>query len=254
MDASIVSSALILIAVLAVIGAVAYGIYRAKKATKEFSRMAFGTDSLKEGFEKAEREAEYTPKSLSAQTSLAMNRILRDFPTFNYDEMKARAQNVIVSYLRSIDENDAGLLEDANPQLKQDLKARLEMLRNVQHSEQFDNIKVHRMEISSYAKRNGRCIVTFQCALQSKHYTQDAQRKTLTGNADKWEQSRWETDLVYIQDPTKLSSPEIAALGINCPNCGAAITTLGEKHCEYCGTAIQEINLNAWSFNAVREA
>ncbi|MDO4183390.1 MAG: hypothetical protein Q4E12_07300 [Coriobacteriia bacterium] len=254
MDPQIVSSLITLGAVVLGVGAVAVIALVIRRKTREISRMAFGTDNLMEGLQKAEAEYESTPKSLSSMTSLALERIKRDFPEFNYDDMKARASNVIVSYLRCIDENNANLLTEGNAELKRELKLRLEMLRNVEHVEQYDRIKVHRLEISSYVKRNGRCIVTFQCALQSKHVLQDQAGETLKGDTEKWEQSRWETDLVYIQDPDKLTSPELAALGLNCPNCGAPITNLGNKSCEYCGTAITEINLNAWTFNAVREA
>ena len=38
-----------------------------------------------------------------------------------------------------------------------------------------------------------------------------------------------------------------------CPNCGAPVKTLGEKFCQFCGTAIKEINIRSWKFNSVNE-
>ena len=40
---------------------------------------------------------------------------------------------------------------------------------------------------------------------------------------------------------------------MNCPNCGAPVKTLGEKFCQFCGTAIKEINIRSWKFNSVNE-
>lgn len=42
-------------------------------------------------------------------------------------------------------------------------------------------------------------------------------------------------------------------LGLNCPNCGAPISTLGHKHCEYCGSPVIEYNINVWTFSNVEE-
>ena len=44
------------------------------------------------------------------------------------------------------------------------------------------------------------------------------------------------------------------ALGITCPNCGAPITNLGAKFCEYCGAGVVELNVHAWSFENIEEA
>lgn len=253
MNLSIVSSALILIAVVIAVGAVAYGVWRAKKATREISQMAFGTDDIREGFARAEAEYESTPKSLNSITQLALPRIKRDFPEFNLDQMVSQAENVLVSYLRSIDQRDALALVDGTPQLKEALRLRVEMLLTDEQTEQYDRIKVHRTEISHYTKKDGRCVITFQTALQSKHALMDKDGNVITGKPDHWEQSRWETDLIYVQDPQKLKDPELIALGISCPNCSAPITNLGEKYCQYCGTGIKEINIHAWKFNAVRQ-
>ena len=39
----------------------------------------------------------------------------------------------------------------------------------------------------------------------------------------------------------------------HCPNCGAPLSRLGAKVCEYCGTPVIEINIKEWSFSAVRK-
>ena len=55
-----------------------------------------------------------------------------------------------------------------------------------------------------------------------------------------------------VQDADRLHN-RATALGVNCPNCGAPVKTLGEKFCQFCGTAIKEINIRSWKFNSVNE-
>ena len=61
-----------------------------------------------------------------------------------------------------------------------------------------------------------------------------------------------EVELMYVQDADRLHN-RATALGVNCPNCGAPVKTLGEKFCQFCGTAIKEINIRSWKFNSVNE-
>lgn len=56
---------------------------------------------------------------------------------------------------------------------------------------------------------------------------------------------------MYIQDAGKFG--EADACGVNCPNCGAPVTSLGAKHCEYCGVALTPVNVNVWSLERFYE-
>ena len=38
-----------------------------------------------------------------------------------------------------------------------------------------------------------------------------------------------------------------------CPNCGAPVTRLGSKFCEYCGSGLREISVRVWSINKITE-
>ena len=65
-----IGTIIILVLILVIFGCIAYAVYRIKNAVRSFSQAAFGTDSLKEGFEQVEEEYSATPKSVSAMTSL----------------------------------------------------------------------------------------------------------------------------------------------------------------------------------------
>ena len=58
--------------------------------------------------------------------------------------------------------------------------------------------------------------------------------------------------MVYIQDRSIMNEYD-TALGVNCPNCGAPVSSLTAKFCAYCGTEIVEFNIRAWSFCNVEE-
>ena len=255
MSTSLTMILIILILALIIIGFICIGIYTLKQKTREFSRQVFGTDTLKEGFDNMEAEYAITPKSVSAMTSLYLPKITRDFPDFSYDEMKPKAVNVLTSYLLGIATGNIGALSEGNSELKDKLENAISIWKNKDQHPHFDSIKVHRTEISNYTKKDGRCIITFQSSVQYYQYVTDSDGQIISGKKDVLFQSKYETDLVYIQDRTLLSEEHMgsSALGVNCPNCGAPITNLGAKFCEYCGTGIVELNIHAWSFGDVRE-
>ena len=227
-----------------------------KKITSKiegFSRMLFGTSNIRKGVEQIELEYATTPKSVSGMTSLYLPKIAADFPEFEYNEMRTRAVNVLCAYLLAIDGMNSGKLEDANEELQNQLENRILNLKGSCKREHFMDIKVHRTEIHNYRKTDGRCIVTFQTSVQYYHYIENEEGKILSGSKDVLFQSKYNIDLIYIQDRNIVENQLDHALGVNCPNCGAPISSLGAKVCEYCDTPIIEINIHAWSFSAIKE-
>lgn len=243
---------IILVLVLAVIIAIYCGVHYIKHKTQEFSRAVFGTENILEGAEKMKQEYATTPKSVSAMTSLLLPKISSDFPDFHYDEMKERTENVLTQYLRAITEKNAGILTEGNTELKQQLDNHIQMLSSKDLWEHFDQIKIHRTEINQYRKTAGRCIITFQSSLECYHYVTDSS-SIKEGSKDYKYQTKYNTDLIYIQDRNLVENELDNALGVNCPNCGAPLTSLGAKFCEYCGTPVIEINIHAWSFSNIEE-
>lgn len=245
---------IILAAVVLAVGAGIFVYIRARRAARDFSQNVFGTDSLTEAFARQQYENATTPKSVSATTSICLPRIKRDFPQFNYEDMRTRCINVVTSYFHAIDQGDARLLSEGSPELQEALKLRIRILKDAGQSEQFDKIRVHQAEIFRYRKEKGCCCVEFQCSYQSKHALMSSEGKILKGSLDTLEQGRCNVELVYIQDADEARENNANALGLTCPNCGAPIKTLGTKHCEYCGAGIVEVNIHAWAFHSVKEA
>jgi len=253
MNFAMIGVIVILIMTLTVFGCIFVAVRKAKRAVESFSREAFGTSDIMEGFRQAEQEYASTPKSVSAMTSLYLPKIKRDFPEFQYDEMKVRAENALTSYLLGVDKMSPGMLKEGNQELQDKLEMRIEMLRAEGHREHFGSIKLHRTEISDYKKRNGRCIITFQTALQYYHTLEDESGKMLDGRSDLLTQAKYNTDVIYIQDRELVEDERDLSLGLNCPNCGAPISGTGSKVCEYCGTPIVELNIYAWTFSNITE-
>lgn len=243
---------IILILILIIMGCGFAGFIYIRNKARTLSRQLWGTESISEGVEQMKREYATTPKSVSAMTSLMLPKITTDFPDFQYDEMKKRAQNVLTSYLRAITENNLGALQDANAELKAKLENYMNMLADRGRREHFDQVRIHRTEISQYRKSQGRCIITFQSACESYHYI-EKDGSIVEGEKDLKYQTKYNIDLIYIQNRELVSNEMDHALGINCPNCGAPISNLGAKFCEYCGTGVVELNIHAWSFSDVEE-
>lgn len=238
---------------LAVMGG-GYVAYRKIKAkVRNFSRLAFGSDSVAEGLRNMERELETSPKSVSANTKLYLPQILRDFPEFHYDEMKNRAENILTGFLMGIDEKDVSRLrESTTTELREKLEMRIAALDNGNAEEHFKDILIHRTEIKQYSRIKGRCSIIFQSAVQYHHYKKKGGALT-EGSESRLEQSRYNVEMIYIQDRDMIENQADSGLAMNCPNCGAPLPKLGAKKCLYCDTPIVEFSIRIWNFSDVDE-
>lgn len=206
-----------------------------------------------EGFLEGAFEDESTvPKSVSGMTSVYLPKIVNDFPDFNYDEMKRSAETFLMTYLRAIDSGNADEIKYGDAEFCEKVRRYIDM--NVQNRirEYYQMARIHRTEITNYRKAAGKCIITFQSSIEYRHY-KESDGKLLNGSRDKMCQTRYDMDMIYIQDREKVETDYDRALGFNCPNCGAPITSLGRKRCDYCGCAVEEYNIKVWVFSDVRE-
>ena len=206
-----------------------------------FLEKYFGTMDLKEAIEKSEIESENTPKSLSSMESLAMETIKRDFPELNINELKSMAENTIINYLRAIDKKNIEDLKSYNDNIKNMVLARIEDLGD--KKVKYDEIKIHKTVINKYEKSKGIASLYMASAVEYYFKNNDNIRKKV--------QDRFLVEIIYVIDPTSVDLDK-KLLGLNCPNCGAPITTLGEKYCKYCNTGIKDLVKRSWVVNNIK--
>ncbi len=242
-----------LITVLVIIVAVIVAILIIRQKVRSFSKSMFGTDSLTEGINKAKTNLSETPRSLHAMTSVYLPLIKKDFPQFDYELYKNKAQSLLRNYLYSISQKrvlDLGV--DSSITLKNNLRGIIEDLNSRDISHTFEEVVIHATEVSRYIKNGATVTVLFEISISCYDYIKNADGKITVGSDTQKKQSVFEVGLVYIQDESKVYHTG-ESMGIHCPNCGAPITNLGNKTCEYCGSAVVEINTRAWKFDSVNE-
>ncbi len=189
-----------------------------------------------------------TPKSLSAMDRIYLPQIQADFPEFSWSEFRPIVEQSIVSVLRAIDERRPELVSD-NPRLR-------EIVENALAAEQvprYTDVRIHNTVISRYYREKGTCYIICESAVEYFTYVQE-NGKIIKGYKDRKRQEVYETELIYVQNAESGAVPAEGTdgVGLTCPNCGAPVTNLGQKRCEYCGSAIEPLNIRVWRVNAVR--
>ena len=199
-----------------------------------------------------------TPKSLSNMEKIFLPQIQKDFPEFNWNEFKPLIRTSICNLLLAIDMRVAG-----NSKLREAVEQTLAGTQ-IPH---YKDVKVHDTVIKRYYKQEGTCYILCESAVEYYTYVEEND-KVVSGYKDRKRQEVYETELVYVQDieraaagpggtaakMTAAGHASATGIGVTCPNCGAPITSLGAKRCEYCGTAIEPLNLRVWKINAIRLA
>lgn len=243
-----------MIVALVVIGAVFgggfWGYRVIKKKIESASRALFGTKSIVEGLNRQADELSVTPKSVSGMTRIFEPQIQRDFPDFNLEQFKAKAEKMLTSALRAIDAKNPDLLLEGTEELKKQIQDQIQANEAEGITEVYERIHVHRTEIAHYEKKKGKCIITFQSAVEHLHYKMK-DGKVISGSKERLEQTKYNIELVYIQDASLAEIDN--AVGTTCPNCGAPITNLGAMYCEYCGLAVTPINIKVWALHRFYE-
>lgn len=231
-----------------ILGGGAIGYFTIRNKIRRFSKTVFGTESIAEGLRNQQTEAANTPKSVASMTKIYLPHIQRDFPEFSYQQFKAKVENMLKSAFIAITNENPDRLVNASDELKKSVKLIIDSNKEQGKKEVYEDITIYQTEITKYTKIAGTCVITLQSAVGHLHYV-TKNGKVVSGSKEFREQCRYNTDIVYIQDVNKLTSDKLTSLGTNCPNCGAPITNLGSKFCEYCGTGVRVININVWTIN-----
>ncbi len=242
---------LIVVAVLIVIAAVT-AIVKIKRKIRNFSNSVFGTDSITEGLERQKELLAETPKSVSSMTKLFLPQINEDFPELNYSQLKSRVENALLSAFAAINDGEVREIEGASKEFTDQISLQIEDNEASGIEEHFSEAEIHDTQISDYRKGGGMCKIVFQSAVGHIHYkTKDG--KKVWGEDSFCTQTKYNTEVVYIQNPELIENTQGNAVGTVCPNCGAPITTVGEKKCQYCGLAVETINIKTWLINSFKE-
>ncbi|WP_317854313.1 zinc ribbon domain-containing protein [Chakrabartyella piscis] len=235
---------IILIILLLTVGGIAYVVYTAKQKVEEVSRSLFGTSSIKEGLDAQAEELSKKPKSVSAMTRVLEPQIARDFPEFNWVEFRNTSETILQSALVAISCGDLDSLGDVSLEIYEKLRVHIAKNKLDGIEERYTNIRIHQTEIARYDKIAGKCIITLQTALEYQ-YTKK-KHSVLDANYSPYKtQTKYNMEMMYIQDASLANMDQ--SVGVNCPNCGAPITSLGQKKCEYCGLAVTPINIQVWN-------
>lgn len=199
-------------------------------------------------------ENSVTPKSISAMTVIYLPQISVDFPAFQYKEFRQKAENMLRSAFAAMTEQDISWLLSASEELKNQIRLTIEDDRRQGKRRVYQDVTIHRTEITNYQKQSGTCVITLQSAVGYLYYAERG-GSLLEGSKTLKTQTRYNTEIVYIQDAAKLDKTSInRAVGIICPSCGAPVTSLGRKRCEYCGNLVEPVNHYAWAINRVKQA
>lgn len=241
---------IILLLIMAGTGLAGYLIYRMiVRKTRAFSRTVFGTDSLTEGLRRQEEQLAYTPKSVSGMTRIYLPQIMKDFPEFSLPEFVQKAENQLKAVLKAVEAQDLQFLTEVSADLKEQVRVWIEDNKQSGIREHFQNVRIHQSEISRYQKQAGSCVIVLQSSVGYKYYQSGKDR---TGGLPKQKQTRYESYLMYIQDAA-LISDQGKAVAIVCPQCGAPVTGIGHKTCEYCGSAVVPVNIRCWALTKLKE-
>lgn len=212
------------------LGLAAYG--AARRKVRVFSRQAFGTSSLMEGLRRAQQEAEETPRSLSGGDRIYRKQILRDFPDFNLPLAKSYAERCVTDFLSAVEKGDAAPLAGKYAEKITALaRSRIEDARNKGEPAVFDRLQFYNTTVARYTQEGYDRVIRFQTAFS--YYNRKGAKV----------QAKYELHYAFT-----LRGEGAPLSGLRCDYCGAPLSSVGEKVCEYCGNALVAVLDQTWRF------
>ena len=176
------------------------------------------------------------PKQISGMTNVFLPQILKDFKDFNLDEIFLLTEKSIRQTLDAIENKKISILTDKDFNLiNKKFKFQLEDLIKSDILYTYDDIKFYKHAIKSYSFNKGTATIEIASSLEY-YYTKSIDGQIVEYSKKK-KQARYITKFVYIVDNDAYKK-DINIYGLNCPNCGAVIHSLGSKKCSYCKTSL----------------
>lgn len=220
-----------------ILGFVAYN--KIKQKVQSYTYSLFGTTSLKQAAEQSRMNEENTPKTVTGMERIQLPYLIKDFPNIEINEFKKMAENSILQCLKNIEEKNNNPIASSSEKVKNYIQSKIDDNEVIS----YDSIKIHKTVLNRYQKETGICKVEFHTSLE--YYL----RKR---NETKKIQSRFKTEYIYIIDESKLNN-NLSGISLNCPNCGAPISNLGQKKCSYCETGVIDLVKRTWILNDIQE-
>lgn len=202
----------------------------------------FGTTNITDVLKEQEYESQETPKTLFGMESIYMPTVLKDFPDLNINELKAISEDYIIKCLNAIEKKDMCDLKFNSEKLNSFITSKINDLGD--DDVKYDSIKIHKTILHRYEKSKSIATLKFQTALEYRHKKNDDEYKKI--------QDRFITEFIYIIDERQVPKT-VKVLGLNCPNCGASVVSIGEKYCNYCGSGIKDVVKRVWILNNISQ-
>ena len=220
-----------------------------KKKVGDFLQEYFGTRSLKKAIEISEITDSETPKTVYSMENVYLDRIKKDFPELNINELKSSAEMNIRNVLHAIETKDKNELKNKNDRIYAYVTNKIEDLKD----EKFicDNINFHNTVLNKYEKKDDVATMEFQTSLE--YFTK------VKNKIGRKKQTRFKTQFIHVIDQKLYGENKIKVLGLNCHNCGAPIKNVDKKNCEYCKSRIiipqsgVEFVKRIWFLNNLKE-
>ena len=231
-----------LLVILLLLGGIVFCIIFITRTVRGFLQTYFHADNLKDAIENSKIEDENTHKSISSMESIYLDKIEKEFPDLNINELKSKAEANIINVLDTIESKNIENLKNKNEKVVAFTQHKIDDLK--EDKADIDNIKIHKTLLNKYEVNDSIATITIASSLEYFYKKgKDIGHKI---------QTRYKTEFIYIIDASKLHN-NVKGLGLNCPNCGAPVKTLGHKYCEYCNTGIVEIVKKVWIINNINE-
>lgn len=241
----------VIFGVIIFLGIIALIIYGNLKSA--FQKLGFKVNNLSDmadEMNKIKREDSTRARSISGMTSLLLPTIRQDFPEFNEKELYSMTELSLRKIFNSIEEKNKDYVKDM-PLIRNSVSNIIDDYETSSISVHYDDIEFHKFALYKYERKDGVATITVSTSV-GYYYRKEKDGKIIEGDTKLKKQTRYQCDFIYIYDEKKVAS-DAKVLAINCPNCGAAISSLGHKFCEYCGTAVKEVNLKSWEFSSYEE-
>lgn len=201
---------------------------------KMYIRDTFNVSSLRELIKKTELEEETREKTLYGMESVYLPILKKDFEDLNINELKSIIEENIINCFKCLGEKS---IDNFNSNSQNVIAWLNEKINSLNENDHYSNIKIHKTVLNKYEKNSTIATIIFQTSFEYK----------LNG---KKKQDRMQSEFIYIIDADQVQGK---AIGLNCPNCGAPIKNLGNKHCEFCDTKVVDIVKRVWILNSIKE-